>query len=63
MEKIIVNENDADRFVEKSAECYHKTKEETLQNPIVREVLKSYAPGGINHKGVKYENTNRDAVH
>ena len=50
MEKIIVNENDADRFVEKSAECYHKTKEETLQNISVQEVLKSYSPGGINYK-------------
>lgn len=50
MEKIIANNSDADQFVKKSAECYGKTKEETLQNASVQEVLKSYSPGGINYK-------------
>ena len=50
MEKTIINKSDADRFIKKSSECYGKTEKETLQNPIVREVLKSYEPGGCNYR-------------
>ena len=51
MEKTIINKSDVDKFIKKSAETYGKTEEETLQNAIVREVIKSYSPGGINYKG------------
>ena len=51
MDQTLVNKSDEENFIEKSCECYHKTKEETLKNRIVQEVLKSYTPGGCNYKG------------
>ena len=45
-----INKRDVDMFVKKSAAAYQKTEEETLQSPIVQEVIKSYTKGGCNYK-------------
>ena len=41
---------DGEIFVEKSMKTYKKSEKETLENPIVKAVLKSYEPGGCNYR-------------
>lgn len=48
MEKEI--SKDGEMFVKKSMETYKKSEKETLDNPIVQEVLKSYEKGGCNYR-------------